>query len=110
MDKHRIRYTQDAIDDLDVIFDYIALEDQEAALRMLAKIDRRITQFSDQPRMGAAIGMSEPSIVRPGYRYLTVSPYLIFYRVENDEVRIGRILHSRQDWLFLLFGIKNRQT
>jgi toxin ParE1/3/4 len=104
----RIRYTQDAIDDLDVIFDYIALEDQDAALRMLDEIDRRISQLAGQPRMGAAIPTNDFSILRHGYRYLVVSPYLVFYRVEDDEVRIGRILHSKQDWLFLLFGLKSR--
>lgn len=108
MGDYRIRYTQDAIDDLDVIFDYITLEDQEAALRMLDEIDQRISQLTEQPYMGAAIPTNDFSVVRHGYRYLVVSPYLVFYRAEANEIRIGRILHSRQDWLFLLFGQKNR--
>ena len=108
MSDYDIRYTQDAIDDLDVIFDYIALENQTAALNMLGEIDQRISQLKQQPRLGAAVPTSDFSIVRHGYRYLVVSPYLVFYRVEEEQIRIGRILHSRQDWLFLLFGQKNR--
>lgn len=103
MAEHRIRYTQDAIDDLDVIFSYILLEDPAAALRMLDEIDRRITQLARQPLLGVALPANELAIVERGYRYLVVAPYLIFYRVEGIEIRIGRILHSRQDWLFLLF-------
>lgn len=103
-----IRYTQDAMDDLDTIFDYIALEDPAAALRMLDAIDRRISRLAGQPRMGAAVASNDLSVVRPGYRYVVVAPYLVFYRAERGEVRIGRILHSRQDWLFLLYGGRDR--
>ena len=106
MGKYRIRYAQDAVDDLDVIFDYIALDDIDAAERMLDTIDESILRLADQPRLGAALPTEGESMLRRGYRYLVVKPYLVFYRFENDEVRIGRILHSRQDWLFLLFGRK----
>lgn len=103
MVKHKIRYTQSAIDDLDAIFDYIALEDQEAALKMLAKFEARVARLADMPNLGAAITSDEMEFVRAGYRYITASPYLIFYRVEASEICISRILHSRQEWLHLIF-------
>lgn len=105
MVKHRIRYTQAAIDDLDAIFDYIAVEDRDAAIKLLERFDKRITQLADAPYTGAAVSSDELTMVASGYRYATVLPYLIFYRVVPSEVRIGRILHSRQDWLHLLFGV-----
>ena len=106
MSEFRIRYTQQAVDDMDAIFDYIVLEDRDAALKMLSEFERRIGRLADTPYIGAAIRTDEPMMIAAGYRYLVVSPYLIFYRVYGEEVRIGRILHSRQDWLQLLFGIR----
>lgn len=104
MSKHRIRYTQQAVDDMDAIFDYIAIENREAAGKLLQAFDESILRLADAPYIGSALPSDDFSSLADGYRYLVVSPYLIFYRVCNGEVRIGRILHSRQDWLHLLFG------
>ncbi len=104
MSKYRIRYAQQAVDDMDAIFDYIVLENQDAALKMLSEFEKSIDRLAEAPYIGAAIRTDEPMMIAPGYRYLVVSPYLIFYRVVDAEVRIGRVLHSRQDWLQLLFG------
>lgn len=103
MRTRRIRYAPAAIDDLDAIFDYIAIENQDAALKMLSRFDQRIGSLAETPYLGAAISADEPGFIAEGYRYIAVPPYLIFYRVQGDEVRIGRILHSRRDWLHLLF-------
>lgn len=103
MAKHRIRYTQAAIDDLDAIFDYIAVNDQDAALKMLTKFEQRISKLADAPYTGAAVSSDETTFIAAGYRYASVPPYLVFYRIVQNEVRIGRILHSRQDWMHLLF-------
>lgn len=104
MSKHRIRYTQQAADDLDAIFDYVAVENRDAAIKLLGAFDESISRLADSPYIGAAIPSEEPMMLANGYRYLVVSPYMIFYRVFDSEVRIGRILHSRQEWLHLLFG------
>lgn len=104
MSKHRIRYTQQAADDLDAIFDYIALDNRDVAIKMLNAFDSSIRRLADTPYLGTALPSRENMMIAHGYRYLVVSPYMIFYRVHNDEVRIARILHSRQDWLHLLFG------
>jgi toxin ParE1/3/4 len=106
MSKYRIRYAQQAVDDMDAIFDYIFLEDQDAAQKMLSDFKKSIERLAESPYIGAAIRTDEPVMITAGYRYLAVSPYLIFYRVADSEVRIGRILHSRQDWLQLLFGVR----
>lgn len=41
------------------------------------------------------------------YHYLVVKPNYIFYRIENDTVRIIRILNEKQDLLQILFGISS---
>ena len=104
MGKHKIRYTAAAVDDLDGIFSYISDDDRVAAVKMLDRIEAAILKLGDMPRLGAVLPTNELSLVESGYRMLVVEPYLIFYRIRQNEVWIGRVLHSRQDWLYLLFG------
>ena len=106
MAEYRIRYAQQAVDDLDAIFDYICLDDPDTARKMLHSFQCSIGRLAATPYIGAALRTDSPLLISAGYRYIVVSPYLVFYRVVNDEVRIGRILHSRQDWLSLLFGMR----
>ena len=104
MPKARIRYTQQAADDMDAIFDYVVLENPDAAERLLSQFDDAVLQLADAPYLGAAIPTEEPMMVSPGYRYLVGAPYLIFDRGLDGDVCVGRVLHSRQNWLALLFG------
>ena len=106
MAEYRIRYAQQAVDDLDAIFDYICLDNPDAARKMLQSFKISIGRLASTPYLGAALRTDSPLLISSGYRYIVVSPYLVFYRVVDDEVRIGRILHSRQDWLSLLFGMR----
>lgn len=106
MADYRIRYAQQAIDDLDAIFDYVCLENPSAAEKLLSAFDDSISRLKTAPYIGTALRTDKPMFVAPGYRYLVVSPYLVFYRADKQNVYIGRILHSRQDWLPLLFGIR----
>ncbi|HNX29626.1 MAG TPA: type II toxin-antitoxin system RelE/ParE family toxin [Syntrophomonadaceae bacterium] len=103
MTKLRILYTQDAVDDLDSIFDYISQDKRTAAANLLEKIENSILKLADNPRMGTVLPTNDLSLVEPGYRRIVVQPYLIFYRTGNGEIIIARVLHSRQDWMNLLF-------
>lgn len=103
MGKHRIRYTRAAIDDLDSIFDYIDEGNRDAAVRMLNRLEQAILRLAENPRLGAVLPTNDRSLVSPGYRRLVVSPYLVFYRIGEEEIMVARVLHARQDWMHLLF-------
>ena len=70
---------------------------------MLEQIESPILKLVDYPRMGTVLPTNDLSLVEPGYRRIVVKPYLIFYRIGNGELFISRVLHSRQDWMNLLF-------
>ena len=38
----------------------------------------------------------------PGIRRRVFGPYLIFYRTENSEVKILRVIHGARDYLRIL--------
>ncbi|MGI6550394.1 MAG: type II toxin-antitoxin system RelE/ParE family toxin [Syntrophomonadales bacterium] len=103
MTKYRIRYTRDAVDDLDSMFDYIADDNRKAAARLLERIESSILKLAENPRLGTVLPTNDLSLVEPGYRRIIVKPYIIFYRIGQDEIFISRVLHNRQDWMNLLF-------
>jgi plasmid stabilization system protein ParE len=39
-----------------------------------------------------------------GYRFLACGNYLAFYRQQDNDVLIDRILYGRRDYLAILFG------
>ncbi len=103
MARFRIRYTADAVDDLDSIFDYITQDNRAAAVRMLQRLEQSILRLGDNPRLGAVLPTDDLSLVSPGYRRIFVKPYLVFYRIGDGEILVARVLHAGQDWMHLLF-------
>jgi toxin ParE1/3/4 len=103
---YEIKYTWEAQDDLDGIFDYISKHNRVAAVKLLNKIEKSILLLKDNPRMGSVVPKSAVLYIESGYRKIYVHPYLIFYRIGLNEVYISRVLHSKQDWLYLLFNSK----
>ena len=103
MSKYQIRYTEITVEDLDLIFNYIFADNRNAALKMLERFKTAIERLADMPRLGGVLFTNDLSLVERGYRYLVIEPYIVFYRISEHEIWIGRVLHSRQDWLNTLF-------
>jgi toxin ParE1/3/4 len=64
-----------------------------------AVAERYANDFYDKGKALAQfpeIGRSRPEIA-PHLRSTLVHPYVIFYRIQGDEVQILRILHGRMD-------------
>jgi toxin ParE1/3/4 len=62
--------------------------------------DRQSIAFTDRFLLLARhphIGRPRDEDLRPGLRSFTVGKYLIFYRVEGEDVLILRVLHGRRD-------------
>lgn len=102
-EKLMLRYTADAVDDLDVIFSFINEDNRSAALNMVDRIEEAILRLEGNPRLGAVLTGNYLPQGNRGYRYIVVKPYVVFYRIGKNELYILRILHSRQDWMNLLF-------
>ncbi|MFD1849114.1 type II toxin-antitoxin system RelE/ParE family toxin [Oceanobacillus bengalensis] len=99
----KIKYAPVAVDDMDEIFSYISHDKILAAETLLNKLNDRIATLAEFPQMGTVLSDEEYTIVKQGYRFIVVHPYLIFYRITNDTVIIHRILHGRRDYLRELF-------
>lgn len=84
-----LRRSEEALQDLDDIWDYLADKDPDAAIKLLRKIDNRVNLIKRYPSLGEL----DPRFGE-GVRRVIVSPYLILYIVSEAEIVILRIYHS----------------
>jgi toxin ParE1/3/4 len=77
-------WAEPALNDLDAIADYIALDNPEAARRLAQKIFQHVEKLERHPRLG-----SKPEDLK-GWRYRQIvePPCRIFYREDSG----GRVL------------------
>lgn len=85
---YRLFYTQRALNDLAEIVGHIAEDDADAASRFGSSLLDHVELLTRFPRMGSIIRK------RPRVRKLVHSPFLIYYRLDDDK-RMIEILHLR---------------
>lgn len=88
----KIIWADPAIQDLDSIADYIALDKPDAARRLVRRVLDAVRKLRRFPRMG-----SIPAELRGlPYRQLVVPPCRIFYRIEEKVIYIVHVLRGEQ--------------
>ena len=82
-----------ALNDLEAIREFIAQENPPAAATILAAIRVAVDRLGRHPGLGRA-GRVE------GTRELIISntPYIVAYRVVENQVRILAIVHTSRQW------------
>jgi len=100
----KIKISDDAYCDIEEMFSYISTDNKKAANDLLQRIYKGIKGLKDFPFKHPAIQSEDAPGAQRGYRYMAVNPYIVFYRVLDDSIIVARVLHSRQNWLHLLFG------
>ena len=90
----------DARKDLSDIWDYIATGSVEAADALYDECLRQFDLFVIMPNMG-----KRRDELGSNLRSFPVGRYLVFYRVENEELTIVRVLHSARDIPTLFGGV-----
>ena len=85
----RLRVTRRAATQIEKALDDIEAESPQGANHMRERIQTLFLLLTQHPFAGQATDL-------PGVRRLTVSPYpyLIFYRVTDDEVIVQRMGHT----------------
>ncbi len=89
----RIEWSRFALEDRDLIFDYVANESPQAAIAIDLEIEHQISllaTFPDSGRIGRVSETRELIINR--------TPYIAAYMSKIDTVVVLRILHSAQIW------------
>lgn len=96
-------WTQPALQELDAIADYIALDNPQAARRLVRQVFEKARQLETFPRSGRM----PPELSDTTYRELLIAPCRIFYRIENDNVLI--IHNQRQEQLLRNYMLEIRE-
>lgn len=93
-----------AEEDLAEIKNYISVElnNPSAALKIMKQIMKRIRQLIEVPEIGAPL--SSVVDIETDYRFLVCGKYLVFYRIEDENVFVSRVFYGKRDYLKLLFS------
>jgi toxin ParE1/3/4 len=100
MENYEIELLPAAYTDLDEIFDYIMMDNLEAAEKVLDKIIGSLRRLESFPYSGAPL--LERSLNKFNFRMISIDPYIIFYRFIDNKVYVYRVLHGARDYRHLL--------
>src|SRR5258705_8872644 len=81
----RIVWTEPALNDLDAIDDYIALDKPQAASRFVARVFAHVERLIEHPELGPRIRELLPD---SRYRQLVEAPCRVFYRYDPAVSKI----------------------
>lgn len=100
--KYKIYYSSDTYNDLDDIWDYICIElkNPSAAKRVINKIIATIKSLEESPYRGSILPTQKPSNIK----YIQSGNYVIFYKIKDRNVYIGRILYRKRDLVKAILG------
>ena len=95
MELYELRYTEQALKDIEGIFDYITnnLKNYEAAKRTRNKIVFAIETLAEYPQRGGKLFKHLPF----SHRFILSGNYLIAYNIDNFCAQIIRVLYKNQD-------------
>jgi plasmid stabilization system protein ParE len=98
--KFQVNLLPQAEEDLQEIIDFIAEERPGVANKMLDKFSQSFSQLALNPETGRKA--RDKRLYLLGYRYLVVSTYLVFYRIQLKRVFVYRILHGARNYTEIL--------
>lgn len=101
--KNKIHYSPESRRDLDDIWDYIVseLQNRSAAERVIDHIMDAVDPLKNFAEMGTPL--SSIADIGTDYRFLVSGNYMVFYRVQGNDVYIDRVLYGRSDYMSALF-------
>jgi addiction module RelE/StbE family toxin len=86
----RVHWTQNAIEHLVNIYEYIALNSPTYANRMVDRITHRSEQIADQPLSGRKV----PEYQTEDIRELIEKPYRIIFRIKANQIDVLAVIHG----------------
>jgi toxin ParE1/3/4 len=86
----RITWAPEARRQIHEIWHYIALDDPQAADRMVTRLVAAVEKLAHFPHLGRPGRESSRELVVSG------TPFIVVYRVEAEEIRIGTVVHGAQ--------------
>jgi toxin ParE1/3/4 len=85
-------WTEPALNDLDTIADYIALDNRDAAAALVRRVFAHVEQLQSHPESG-----SKPlELKRSRYRQIIEPPCRVFYRYDGERVFVLYVMREER--------------
>lgn len=91
----RLEWSSDALDDLDAIYDAIAMDDENAAARFIDKLRTKAGTLLAAPRIGIRI----EELCDDAFRELHYKGYTIIYEIRDEAIRIHEVYNQRRIYI-----------
>ncbi|MDP2228283.1 MAG: type II toxin-antitoxin system RelE/ParE family toxin [Moraxellaceae bacterium] len=88
----QIIWTEPALNDLDAIADYIAIENPSAAKELVNRVLSHVEQLEAHPQSGS----KPPELRRSRYRHIVEPPCRVFYRYDGEKVFVVYVMRSER--------------
>jgi len=88
----QIIWTDPALEDLNEIAEYIALDKPSAARNLVREVFSKVKRLEDFPNSGR----KPPELNKTRYRELIFPPCRVFYRIEEEKVFILYVMRSER--------------
>ncbi len=89
----RVRWLLRAVNDLEDLHEYIALDNPKAAGKEVEKVVNSIGLLRENPAMGRA-----GRVPRTRELVIPKSSHIVAYRVKDNVLEVLRILHGSRKW------------
>lgn len=90
----KVHWTNNAIEHLVNIYEYIAFNSPTYAQKMVDRITRRSGQIGDQPLSGRKV----PEYEAEDIRELIEKPYRIIYRIKPNQIDVLAVIHGARQF------------
>jgi toxin ParE1/3/4 len=87
-----IIWTEPALSDLEAVADYIAIENPQAAARLVQHVFQHVEQLAAHPESGSR----PPELEDSRYRQIVEPPCRVFYRYDGERVLVLHVMRSEQ--------------
>lgn len=88
-----IRWLEDAINDLQVLRQYINQDNPKAANKVVEKLISAVELLSENPGIGR-----EGRVVNTRELIISGTSYIVPYRIKHKTVEVLRVYHSAMKW------------
>lgn len=88
----QVIWTEPALNDLDAIADYIAIENPVAAAELVKRVFGHVEQLEVHPDSGS----KPPELKRSRYRQIVEPPCRVFYRYDGEKVFVLYVMRSKR--------------
>ena len=102
----QIIWTEPALQDLNEIAEFIALDKISAANKLVQKVFSSVERLKKFPKSGRKL----PELENSRYLELIVNPCRIFYRVEKDKAYILYVMRSERTLRNFLLDDREKES